>query len=104
MSQICHLRNPKSQSSSRSRLIFTSSSQNVQLRPVPAPQLCHWVGGGAPSQETDGATPNLLIQVFFVCRADKNIPTNKGEVAAQLTSEGVIKVRNIIIYSCLLTD
>ena len=25
-------------------------------------------------------------------RADKNIPTNKGEVAAQLTSEGVIKV------------
>ena len=29
---------------------------------------------------------------FHVIRADKNIPTNKGEVAAQLTSEGVIKV------------
>ncbi len=34
--------------------------------------------------------------VIFICviRADKNIPTNKGEVAAQLTSEGVIKVRD----------
>ena len=27
-----------------------------------------------------------------ICRADKNIATNKGELPGQLTSEGVIKV------------
>ena len=27
-----------------------------------------------------------------MCRADKNIKTNKGELPAALTSEGVIKV------------
>jgi hypothetical protein len=46
------------------------------------------------------AMPTFLVLVsplqslfMATCRADKNIPTNKGEVAAQLTSEGVIKVQ-----------
>jgi len=40
------------------------------------------------------AKRNHLNIVNLLCNhgADKNIPTNKGEVAAQLTSEGVIKV------------
>lgn len=45
--------------------------------------------------------PSFVLYIFLclpsivylsIFRADKNIPTNKGEVAAQLTSEGVIKV------------
>merc|ERR1719187_1275277 len=40
------------------------------------------------------AKRNHLNIVNLLCNhgADKNIPTNKGEVAAQLTGEGVIKV------------
>ena len=40
------------------------------------------------------AKRNHLNIVNLLCNhgADKNIATNKGEVAAQLTSEGVIKV------------
>ena len=40
------------------------------------------------------AKRNHLNIVNLLCNhgADKNITTNKGEVAAQLTSEGVIKV------------
>ena len=40
------------------------------------------------------AKRNHLNIVNLLCNhgADKNVTTNKGEVAAQLTSEGVIKV------------
>ena len=42
------------------------------------------------------AKRNHLNIVNLLCNhgADKNVTTNKGEVAAQLTSEGVIKVSN----------
>ena len=44
------------------------------------------------------AKRNHLNIVNLLCNhgADKNIATNKGEVAAQLTSEGVIKVLNFL--------
>ena len=48
------------------------------------------------------AKRNHLNIVNLLCNhgADKNVATNKGEVAAQLTSEGVIKVlHNYFIFS-----
>ena len=47
------------------------------------------------------AKRNHLNIVNLLCNhgADKNVTTNKGEVAAQLTSEGVIKVFYRVFFS-----
>ena len=50
------------------------------------------------------AKRNHLNIVNLLCNhgADKNVQTNKGEVAAQLTSEGVIKVSFLDYWSFIM--